>query len=421
VTAFAILHLAGVATDFHGAPSTFTPLLGLVLLALTAEMIRTRTRPPGGARAAIALLALLTVAIVSLSSATYFDDGFAALGRLARDGSIAIVIGLLLRQTSTLRQIVWVFVGGGMLLSGLSLIQFLFDLHGSTFGGFARSEIQHVVGAVDDIRISGPIDDPNFYAQWLVLLVPLAIDRFNDETSATLRWTAAVAATLASIVVVITFSRGGLVALVAVLGLMVLRHPPKATTVAALVALGVLAVPFLPPGYVDRVAALADIGQADIGTDPSLRTREAEIAAAIDMFLDHPLTGVGFGNFLPNYPEYARGVGMEDIGKPRQAHNLYLETAAQTGILGLVVLGAIIGAVFVSLARGRRAFREMGQHQADGIGYGVAVSVVGYLITSVFLHLAYTRPIFVLFGISLAFPSLARAERLRHDRALATT
>lgn len=421
IAAFAILRLSGVATEYYGAPSTFTPLLALVLLALIVRNIRTKERFSGGVRAFVAVGALAAVAILSLLSTSNLDVGLSGLTGLVKDGAIAVIIGLLLQSSATLRQVVWVMLGGGMFLSALSLLQFLTDSYGASFGGFAQSELQHVVETTDEVRISGPIGDPNFYAQWLVMLVPLAIDRFHDETSFVLRSAAATAAAMSSAVIVITFSRGGLLALGVVLGAMVLRHPPKRSTLVAIVAAGVLALPFLPPGYIDRMAALTDVGGADIGTDPSLRAREAEIAVATQMFLDDPLTGVGYNNYLPNYMDYVRSLGVEQTSKPREAHNLYLETAAETGIPGVLVLGGVISATFMALATGRRLFRAMGNHRADGIGYAVGVALIGYLVTSIFLHMAHARPAFVLIGIALTYPALARAEDRSRNRSLAAT
>jgi O-antigen ligase len=418
ITAFAVLRLPDVATDFHGAPSTFTPLLGFVLLAVLARAIRTGEAPRGGGRAAIATASLVGVAFVSLFFANDFGDGYPAAIGLAKDGAIAIVVGMLLVRATTVRQIVWVLIGGGLFLASLSILQFVFGLYGASFGGFAQSALQHVAGTSDDVRISGPIGDPNFYAQWLVLLVPLAIDRFHDETSPILRLLAAGAAAAFAAVIVITFSRGALIALVVVAGLMMLRYPPRRSTVAAVLALGVLSLPLLPPGYVDRMVALTDLGGVDIGTDPSLRAREVEVAVATQMFLDHPLSGIGYGNFLNTYEGYARPLGIEQRNKPREAHNLYLETAAETGVPGLIVLGGFFTTVFAALAAGRRRFRAMGDHRTDGIGHAVAVALVGYLITSVFLHMAYARLVFVLVGVALAFPALAGSEDRHRDRIL---
>ncbi|MEE9299306.1 MAG: O-antigen ligase family protein [Acidimicrobiia bacterium] len=410
---FAVMRLPDVATDFHGAPSLFTPLVAIIALALAIHALSTGRRPAGGWRAAAAAGSMIAVALASLLFAEDPAGGLKELEALAKDGAVAVLAGMLLFRAHQLRTVTWILVGGGFTLSVLSVLQFATGSFDLVYGGFAQSAVQNIAGSTDDVRISGPIGDPNFYAQWLVMLVPLAIDRFGDENRGPLRVLAAAAAVLCSVAVVLTFSRGGLIALIAVLGLMALRHPPRLRTLAGLIAVGVLALPLVPNGYVDRVSALTDIGGVDAATDPSIRNRGAQFNAAWEMFSSRPLSGVGYGNYIERYNEYARDLGVDLTRKPREAHNLFMETAAETGVPGLIVLGTVFTAAFAALRAGRRRFRAMGDHRADGIGYALAVALIGYLVTSIFLHMAFARLVWLLLGLALAFPSTARAE----DRA----
>jgi O-antigen ligase len=142
------------------------------------------------------------------------------------------------------------------------------------------------------------------------------------------------------------------------------------------------------------------------------------MGAALAMFWDRPLTGVGFGNFPSEYPDYADDLGIDVRDTSREAHNLYLETAAETGIVGVLMLAGIFVASFAAIAAGRRRFRRMADLRSDGIGFAVAVSLVGYLITSSFLHMAFARLVWLVIGVALAFPSLARAEDEARDAAV---
>lgn len=421
VATFTALRLPDVATDYHGAPSLFTPLVALVVFSLLLKALRTGTPPPGGWRATAAVGGFGAVALFSLLFAADLPAGIRAFGFLAKDGAVAVLIGLLLTRAADLRLVVWVVVACGSSLAALTALQYVTGSFDTTLFGFAQSASQNIVGTTDDIRISGPIGDPNFYAQWLVMVVPLAIDRYRDEVAAPLRFAAA-AATLACIAsIVFTFSRGALIALAVVLAAMAVRHPPRVTTVVTVGMVAVLALPFLPSGYVDRMGALADLGGVDIGTDPSLRNRQTESAVAVAMFLDRPLTGIGYGNYLSSYTGYARDFGADLVRKPREAHNLYLETAAETGIAGVAALLAVIGAAYVALADGRRRFRAMGDGSSDGIGHAVGVAIVAYLLTSVFLHMAFARLAWLTLGIAFALPSLAASEDRHRTAALVST
>jgi O-antigen ligase len=418
LAAFTILRLPDVAADYHGAPSLFTPLVAIVLFSVAVRSLHRGETPPGGWRAAAAVGGLAAAALFSLLFASDLEAGVRELGFLAKDGAVAVLVGLLLGRTADLRSLVWVVVTGGFALSAVTTFQYLTGTFDTAYFGFAQSEVQNIVGATDDVRISGPIGDPNFYAQWLIMVIPLAIDRFHDERNTALRALAVVTMLTCVASTVFTFSRGALIALVIVIGVMVVRHPPRFSTVVGIGLAAILALPFLPSGYVDRMAALTDLGGVDIGTDPSLRARETETAVSIAMFLDHPLTGVGYGNYLPGYLDYSRDLGSDLLRKPREAHNLYLETAAETGLPGLVALGLVFGGAFAALRAGRRAFRDVGDMSTDGIGHALTVSIAGYLITSIFLHMAFARLIWLLVGIAFAFPSLAAAENRARDEAL---
>jgi putative inorganic carbon (hco3(-)) transporter len=209
---------------------------------------------------------------------------------------------------------------------------------------------------------------------------------------------------------VFTFSRGGILALGGVVLLMLLRRPTHWKALAALALVGALAVPFLPSGYLDRLTTLGQVGTVESTTDVSIRGRTAEAGAAWAMFMDHPLTGVGLGNFSGHYQEYARNLGIEVKRVERQPHNLFLEVAAETGIPGLFAFGALIGGAFFAITIARRRWRAAGREPEAGLAYAVGVALVGWLATSAFLHLDFARPWWLLMGVAFALPRLAAAD-----------
>jgi O-antigen ligase len=306
--------------------------------------------------------------------------------------------------------VIWVMVTGGALVATLTVFQFLTGRFGTTFFGFGQSAVQNIVGGVDDVRISGPIGDPNFYAQLLVLLIPLALDRAFAETRRSRRLAAWCAAALMAASVVFTFSRGGILALGVVALLMLLRRPAHWKALAVLALAGALAVPFLPSGYVARLTTLGQVGTVESTTDASIRGRTAEAGAAWAMFMDHPLTGVGLGNFSGRYQQYARDLGIEVKRVDREPHNLFLEVAAESGLPGLFAFGALIGGAFVAVATARRRWRAAGWEAPAGLAYAVGVALVGWLATSAFLHLDFARPWWLLMGVAFALPRLAAAD-----------
>lgn len=413
IAAFSVLRLPDVATDFHGAPSLFQPLAALVVLAVALRWAHTGARPPGGLRAGLAGGTLILVALTSIALAPDATGSQPDLELLIKDVAVAALAGVLLGSVAVLRRLMWVLVTGGALLGLISVFQTLTGSFDNEFLGFGQSAVQNIVGASDDVRISGPIGDPNFYAQWMVVLLPLAIDRMRAEQMRPLRWLAGGAAVLAAMTIVFTFSRGGAVALGVVLLAMTVRHPPRLRTVAMVGVVTVVALPLLPGDYSARLGTLTQVGEVESDTDISIRIRTSEIGAGFAMFGDSPIIGLGYGTFIDNYPAYARPIGIDLSTKGREAHNLFVETAAETGVVGLTALAGLFGAALASLAGGRRRLRRIGLFDGDDTGYAIAVGIFGYLVTSLFLHMAFARLIWLILGIAFAFPSMARAEARR--------
>jgi len=417
VAVFTVLRLPEVATEFHGAPSLFLPLLALIALGLLVT--RRRAAPGGGGvPAALAVGAFLAVAAISLVAAPEATGSLTTLRGIAEDGSVAVLAGLLLRGTASLRGLAWALVVAGGAVGALAVVQFALGEFATNFLGFAQWAVQNIVDTTDDVRISGPVGDPNFFAQWLVMLLPLAIDRVGDETNGRMRALAAGCAGAMAAAVVLTFSRGGLLGLAVVGVIMLLRSPRRMRMVGGLAVAAVALVLFAPGQYLDRLGALGDVGGVEAGIDPSVRARTAELTAAVRMFSADPFTGVGYGSFAEHYAATVRDLGIDLRATPREAHNLVLQFAAEMGIVGVLLLVGIGGAVAAAIRAGRRSFRAMSDGRGDGIGYALAAGLAGYLVTSFFLHLDFARLPWLFAGIALALPRVARLEDAARDRAM---
>ena len=77
------------------------------------------------------------------------------------------------------------------------------------------------------------------------------------------------------------------------------------------------------------------------------------------MFLTHPLTGVGIGNYPDAYPRYYLTIFVNSLG---HAHNYYINIAAETGAIGLTAFLLFLMAIFVA---GGSAFRAVNRKYAQ--------------------------------------------------------
>ncbi|MDR7420725.1 MAG: O-antigen ligase family protein [Armatimonadota bacterium] len=115
---------------------------------------------------------------------------------------------------------------------------------------------------------------------------------------------------------------------------------------------------------------------------PSLAANADRVAiwrGAMRMIRDHPLTGIGYGTFVRAWPQYHDEPGLE--GKPT-AHNVFLNFAAETGLLGLAAFLAVVGTGFAALWRRVRTSR--GDPEVDGLWTGVFAAMAAVMMQQLF-------------------------------------
>ena len=126
-------------------------------------------------------------------------------------------------------------------------------------------------------------------------------------------------------------------------------------------------------------------------TDGAVQGRATEMIAAGLVFLDHPLVGVGPGMFPYYVEQYARGLGIRLLTTNREAHSLYLGTAAEAGRAGLALLlghGRDVDAC--TWSRGHKRWQHSRPDIANLNASFMFVLVV-YMTTGLFLHMSYER------------------------------
>jgi O-antigen ligase len=223
--------------------------------------------------------------------------------------------------------------------------------------------------------------NPNDLAALCVLALGIALGFTFSQWRAVLRLGAAVSATLLMIVILLTQSRGAFIGLFAgiVPGLVWsgLKRPGRLLVFGTLLA--IIIAYTVPPSVWARLSGIAKL--TDVST---IVTADAEGSAvqrfavqriAWQIFLDHPLFGVGLGAYPIANAEYAPEIGKLD------AHNTYLSLAAEVGLPGLLLWCALVGTVL------RYAYRNR-QMSADGDlpiqQLWLERAVWAYLVTAMF-------------------------------------
>lgn len=323
-----------------------------------------------------------------------------------------------------LRYAVWALVFAGLVIGGLVVFQELSGSYDNDFQGFAQTGNafgtgeEDLQGEVTQTRLAGPLGKPNRFAQIMMMLVPLAMFRFWGERSMTPRLIAAVATVLISAAALLTFSRGAAVAYGLMILALIFVRQIKIYQFAILLV-GLLLVLALVPNVGGRLVKLSDLSPAGFfsdeqsggieSADSSTKSRVTQMLAAILMFADNPITGVGPGMYARHYQEYARIVGLKVKTTDRQSHFLYGGIAAETGIFGLVTFGLIIFVTMRDLWRTRKRWKRE-RPDYSHMATGIMLAVFTYLITGIFLHFAYVRFFWIVMGIAGAAVQVYQSE-----------
>jgi O-antigen ligase len=145
-------------------------------------------------------------------------------------------------------------------------------------------------------------------------------------------------ALLCAAAIVATNSRGGFLGLVVAVIAVAWFSRRVVLVLAMSCAIAVVAYPFLPAGYVDKRLASAN--------DPNDPTRAERLYGwhrGWDMFLDHPILGVGAANYSWRVGEYdSTEKAIEERQNRRSlggraAHSMYFQLLPETGLAGTVL------------------------------------------------------------------------------------
>lgn len=211
-------------------------------------------------------------------------------------------------------------------------------------------------------RIYSTLYNPNIFAGYLVLHLSFSIARLSKIGRDKLTQLSAV---LASICLILTYSRGGFIALVAAVLCIYLFIRNKRLIVYLLV----MGIAFYA---INRFGALNRTNIAIVSQDSSFIYRTYIWKTAFDIFKNSPLFGNGIGTlwyFLYRNSPYLNGYVLH-------AHNMLLQIAAEMGILGL---GAFTFYIIKSVQNAFCLFRRYRQEREAYLPIGFLSGITAVL------------------------------------------
>lgn len=303
----------------------------------------------------------------------------------------------LVTSFNRLRLIMKVVVLCGTLMALLAIKSYL--------AGELDTEGIRIAGAV-----GGTFGNPNDMAISFNLMLPLAVGLAMVHKG----WKRVLYFACSAIFVagvVVTFSRGGFLGLVAMGGLLLWKisrgNRAKAVMIVVL-TVGVFLIA-MPGGYRDR---LLSIFEAEKDATGSRAARWELLQRAVGVAASHPIIGVGIGNYhIYSLHEYV-------------AHNSYLEIAAELGITGLIAYLILIFAPLRSMRRiERRTIEHLSapahappENSSDITSFYLSVALqaalVAYIVCSFFGSIQYLWYLYYIVGYSVALRNLQSQTQL---------
>jgi O-antigen ligase len=235
-------------------------------------------------------------------------------------------------------------------------------------------------------RIMSTWGNPNYYAAFLVLVIPLLL--VLARRAPLLRWAFLLAGLLSFATLVMTQSRGALLALL----LCLLVFLPLWGWVEGRLSARALGLGAAGFALFIGLVLLSPLGKRVL--DPAVRARQLHSQTfrvytwqgSLRLLRDYPALGSGPNTFASVFGKY------QQVGYTRNAHSIYLQAATETGAAGLLALLWLFGAV---LAAAWRAFRAPGEDGEGLLRRSAAVAlfagVLGLLLHG-FLDSVWTYP-----------------------------
>jgi len=258
---------------------------------------------------------------------------------------------------------------------------------------------------IEHVPLSWGVEvDNNYEALMLLLSIPMAFWMARYESSRRLRSIGFCCGLLLCGALVLTGSRGGIIAggAMGLIAAFYSRHRLKNVLLLAAVAL--ILVNFGPEGLSKRFRSIKLTGHATNGDEESTRIHVELLKAGLYMMQEHPLLGIGLEQFKPNAPFY--NSQLTTLSRVIYiAHDTFVQLGSECGIPVLLLFVAMLVITFHNFKPVLRAVNppmaELGLAFRSGL---VGISVAAFSITVEYL------PFWIFIFLSLSFREISSAE-----------
>jgi len=358
------------------------------------------------------VLGLITVSLLSLLHATNGRVVVQSLVLVVCFAVLALIIANAVRDQRDVNLLLLALLASAFLVALYGLLQYLGVMRGPSGG----SGVREIISTVGNRNYVGG------FLSYLLFPAIILVVRLRSW------WAKLLSVILIAFcfgMILIVDQTGTLVALILgsvalLVGLLIFRpiEPIRRSRTWLLILIGALVLTFLieaPSGPLNSVVGLSKDDHswiARVWNQNAGQVRAWDWWVGWEMFADHPMTGVGLGNYKLNFLSYKavflatpRGEAYSfHIQRAAQAHNEYVQVLAELGILGVLALASFLGVLVVSLWKRLRSNDETNRLDLLLFSGGIVAFLVHALV-SFPAHLpASSLVLVVVIGLALSRP-----------------
>ncbi len=255
--------------------------------------------------------------------------------------------------------------------------------------------MKFIIASGGYIRTQGWMDDPNYFALLLNTTIVLAYFFLINENKKFYKILYIFAIILMIVGIVLSMSRGGLIGLFILTIIAVFRERKRKYFWVFVVIILFLFVSLYGEYILRRLETLQNLGSS---RDQSIYIRSTLISVGIKDILKSPLLGIGFGDYPESVSHYYSHHSVVHF----IAHNIWLQLAGETGIIGLIMY---LGIIFSSLILINRAINDIRDRQDNALlKYlnAIKYAQLAYFIPASFLSVHLHFSIWVYFGLTVS-------------------
>lgn len=249
--------------------------------------------------------------------------------------------------------------------------------------------------------------DRNFFAESIVSILPLAFMFYEESSSKAKKLFFLGIVGVMAVGVILTYSRGGLLALGIVLVALFVTSRKKIIMLLVGIVMLISFLPHIGLKYTNRMSTVSTYEK-----DNSAMVRIATWRAGINMVKQKPWLGVGPGNFNDLFVSYAPEELDSYADYTMSIHNIFLQVFSETGLIGggifiLIIISSLGGLYRINIKNKRLAEdKRVNLAMPNALG----VSLLGFCGAGFFLPGAYYGYLYIIIPFLVASTITCKAQ-----------